>query len=133
MKTSATDEEITSILGILDTWCYVGSYGQPYLGVLTGRFAAGPYRFEVIIKPDLSKVAAPGNGAAREYRAELMRRAENTLDALAEAGWQLTDYPAMEFSGEVFPFGQTLAGELVEPSRQGGIELKVRFSVDRPR
>lgn len=133
MKTSAADAEIGSILAILDPWCYVDSYGQPYAGLLTGRFAAGPYRFEVIIKPDLSKVAAPGNGAAREYRAELMRRAEDTLDGLAEAGWQLTEYPAMEFRGKVFPFGQTLAGELVEPSRQGGIELRMRFSVDRPR
>lgn len=133
MKASATDEEIGSILVILEPWCYVGSYGQPYLGLLTGRFAYGPYRFEVIIKPDLGKVAAPGNGPAREYRAELMRRAEDALDALAAAGWQLTDYPAMEFRGEVFPFTQTLAGELVEPSRQGGIELTVRFSVDRPR
>ena len=129
----ASAAEIAAVSAVLEPWCYVVAYGQPYMGLLTGRFAAGPYSFEVIIKPDLSRVITPGTAAGREYRAEMMRRAEDALEALDAAGWQLTAYPRMEISGDIRPFTQTLAGGLVEPSTQGGIEMKMRFEVNRPR
>lgn len=129
----ASAAELAAIEAILEPWCYVMSYGQPYMGLLTGRFAAGPYRFEVIIKPDLGKVITRGAAAGREYRTELMCRAEDALSALEAAGWQLTGYPHMEFIGEVMPFSQTLTGELVQPSQQGGMALKMRFEVNRSR
>ena len=63
----------------------------------------------------------------------MMRRAEDALSALDAAGWQLTAYPRMEIGGDILPFTQTLGGELVEPSTQGSIEMKMRFGVNRPR
>ena len=125
--------EVGAIMAILEQWCYVSSYGQPFYGMLAKTRSYGPYTFDVIVKPDLSKVATSGTASAREYRAELMRRAEDTLDALEAAGWHLTEYPCMEFRGEVRRFAQFLGGGLAEPSRQGGIELRMRFAVDRPR
>ena len=35
--------------------------------------------------------------------------------------------------GEVRRFAQFIGGGLAEPSKQGGIELRMRFAVDRPR
>ena len=129
----ASAAELAAINAILEPWCYVVSHGQPYMGPITGRYAVGPYTFEVIIKPDLGRVITPGIAAGREYRAEMVRRAEEALSALDAAGWQLTGYPRMEISGDIRTFIQTLGGELAEPSTQGGVEMKVRFEVDRPR
>ena len=52
------------------------------------------------------------------------------LEALETAGWHLTEYPRMEFTGIVKRFMQTLTGEVVELSQQAEIALRMRFAVD---
>ena len=92
---------------------------------------AGPYTFEGIIKPDLEK--AVRSTPARACRACLIERAEDALDALAAAGWQLTGGLRMEVTGRTGPFTQTYGGELVEAGEHFDVQLKVRFEVNRPR
>ena len=125
------DDEVGAIVAILEQWCHVGSYSQPFYGLRAKTRSYGPYTFDVIVKPGPEQMRL--DATAREVRADYMKRAEDTLDALATAGWQLTEYPCMEFRGEVRRFAQFLDGELAEPSTQGGIELRMRFAVDRPR
>ena len=124
-------DELAAIMAILEPWCHVDAYGQPYYGLVTGRFPAGPYSFDTMVMPEMAK-AGPGV-TGREIRAHLIERAENALEALASAGWHLTAYPRMEINGEVRRFAQYLDGTLAEPSVQGAISLRMRFEVDRPR
>ena len=128
---AAEVDETGAIIAVLEQWCHVHTYGQPFYGMRAKTRSYGPYSFDVIVMPDLDKMGP--DVAAREVRGVFLNRAEDALDALAAAGWQLTEYPCMEFRGEVRRFGQFLNGELAEPSKQGGIELRMRFAVDRPR
>ena len=125
-------DELAAIMAILEPWCHVNTYGQPYLGLVTGRIPVGPYDFDVVILPETAKVMAP-DVTGREVRAHLTERAEGVLEALAAEGWELTAYPRMEISGEVRRFAQFLDGTLAEPSKQGAISMRMRFEVDRPR
>ncbi|HEV2255381.1 MAG TPA: hypothetical protein VGS06_19545 [Streptosporangiaceae bacterium] len=102
--------ELAAINAILEPFLWVHSYGQPYYG-LPGGVATGPYRFEGTVKPDLAKMTRGTPG--RALRACLTGRAENMLDALAAAGWQLMDDLRMEVKGRTAPFTQTLAERLV--------------------
>lgn len=111
---------------------WVHTYAQPYHGLVTGRIATGPYRFDGTVKPDLGKMTR-GHATGRSARASLVERAEDAFDALAAGGWQLMRGLSMELSGNVAPFTQTLGGELVEPGEHYDLELKVRFEVQRPR
>lgn len=129
---SLAADESQAIVTIVEPWLHVTGFGQPYPVLLV--MARGPYSIEAYAKPDLTTaVAGPGNDPARAYRRVLLDRAEDALAALADAGWQLTGYPRMEFTGDVEPFSQFLDGTLGEPSRQYGIQLTVRFQVNRPR
>jgi hypothetical protein len=132
VKTADPLAEIQAIHAILEpAYGHVLVYGQPYQGLLTGHVPA-PYTFEVAVLPSLE---APGMAwTAREVRAAFLKCAEDALDAVGAAGWHLTSYPRMEFTGDVERFKtDALSGKLFEPSRQYGIELKMRFEVDRPR
>ncbi len=124
-------DEMGAIMAILEQGCHVRTYGQPFYGMRAKTRSYGPYSFDVIVMPDLEKMGP--DATARQVRSVFLNRAEDTLDDLAAAGWQLTEYPCMEFRGEVRRFGQFLNGELAEPSKQGGIELRMRLAVDRPR
>ena len=132
MRTADATTEIAAILAILEPRVYVDTYGQPYAGRLTGRIAAGPYGFDVTVLPETAAVIGE-HITGRQVRAHLLERAEEALDALSAAGWELTAYPRMETDGEVRRFAQYLDGTLAEPSRQGGISMRMRFEVDRPR
>lgn len=125
---AAVDREIFEIHGLLEpAYGHVNVYGHPYAGRLTGT-VPGPYPFEIQILPALDQLAEAVT--PRQVRELLQRHAEDALDALAAAGWQLTSYPRMEFTGVVQPFDQTPAGDL---SQQSGIALVLRFEVNRPR
>ena len=124
-------DETGAIMAILEPWCHVGSYSQPFYGLRAKSRSYGPYSFDVTVKPDLEKMGPDATG--REVRNVYLGRAEGALDALEAAGWHLTEYPCMEFRGEVRRFAQFIGGGLAEPSKQGGIELRMRFAVDRPR
>ncbi len=131
MKATKADEDIAALHAILEpAYGHVLVYGLSYAGRVTG-WSGGPYTFEVMVLPPLE---TPGMaGTAREVRAAFLKCAEDALDAAGAAGWHLTSYPRMEFSGDVGRFRtDSLTGELIEPSRQYGIELKMRFEVDRP-
>jgi hypothetical protein len=132
VKTAGSDTELAAIIAIVESRVYVDTCGQPYHGLLTGRIAAGPYSFDVAVLPETAKVMDP-DITGRQIRAHLLERAEETLDALGAAGWHLTAYPRMEINGEVRRFAQYLDGTLAEPSKQGGISMRMRFEVDRPR
>lgn len=128
---NATAAELAAIDAILEPWIWVQSTGQPYHGLLTGRIATGPYRFEGIVKPDLAKMTRGTSG--RAGRAILMERAEEAFEALAAAGWLLMGSVDMELASRVAPFTQTFGGELVEPGEHYDLKLKVKFEVNRPR
>ena len=132
MKTADATTEIAAIMAILEPWLHVDTYGQPYFGLVTARIAAGPYSFDGIVKAETAKVTVP-DITGRQVRAHLMERAEAALDALSEAGWELTAYPRMEIDGEVRRFAQFLDGTLAEPSKQAYTSMRMRFEVDRPR
>lgn len=123
--------EIAAITAIIGPWLFAdeGSVRRP----MAFRDAPiGPYGFEAIVRA-IEPCDMPSTPAG--VRAELLRRAEATLDALAEAGWQLSTVPdlSMTFMTEIRPLTQTLAGVMVFPAEQHGIGLKVEFSVDRAR
>jgi hypothetical protein len=128
-----TSAELEAINTILEPWLWVQSYGQPYHGLLTGRIATGPYRFEGIVKPDLARMTRGAGTSGREARTILTERAEDAFAALEAAGWMLIHGLHMEMSGNVAPFTQTFGGKLVEPGEHYDLELKVRFEVNRPR
>jgi len=123
--------ELAEINAILEPWLWVQQYGQPYHGLVTGRFATGPYHFECTVKPDYGKMIRGTRG--REGRACLIDRAEEAFEALEAAGWLLTGSLDMEVTGRVAPFTQTLGGELVEKGEHYDLEMRVRFEVNRPR
>ncbi len=125
MKVADAGEEIASLQALAEPWLDLGSCRQPYYGLLTGRFPGGPYGFDAIVKPEAAVIAA----TPREVRAHLLGRAEDALDALAAAGWQPTQYPAMEFTGSITFCTATLDYVLVDPATQHGIMLKMRFEV----
>ncbi len=132
MKVASADEEIASIHAILDpAFGYVGTCRQPFHGLMTGRIPGGPYTFEMLVFPSLDVLAKAGK--PREVRAMLLAHAEDALDAVGAAGWHLTSYPRMEFSGGIERFKADGAGKIWKPSRQDGIGLKMCFDVDRPR
>ena len=122
-------EEIAAVTALVEPWLYVDDPSRPWPTFRDA--AAGPYGFEAIVKPPEHEDMHFATAAA--LRSALLGRAEMALSALAAAGWQLTSYPAMEFSGRVKPFVQTLGGKLFEPAQQRGIMLRMRFAVDRPR
>jgi hypothetical protein len=126
-----TGPEIAAIHAILEpAFGRVESLGQPYHGLLTGRIP-GPLTLEMLVLPLLDASMAL---TAREVRGVFLRHAEDALDALGAAGWQLIRYPRMEFRGEVDHFKvDAWTGKLWEPSKQYGIQLSMRFEVDRPR
>ncbi len=124
-------EEPAAIMAVLERWCHVDGYSQPFYALRAKHLPYGPYTFDMTVKPDMDQMGP--DATAREVRAVFLNRAEDALDALEAAGWHLTQYPCMEFRGEVRPFAQFLSGKLAEPSRQGGIELRMRLAVDRPR
>lgn len=118
-------EEIRGIEQLIAPWLRVEVYGARYLAKYG---ALAPYEFDTTVLP----FGAPEDPP--DLRAELLRRAESALAALDDAGWQLTSYPVMEFTGELMsPFSQTLDGQLVEPARTGLIGLRMRFEINRPR
>lgn len=123
-------DEIADLTLLLEPWLDIETTSQPYAGALTSM-AFGPYGVEGSMKTGTTD--APLDGSARGTRAMMLMRAEEGLKALEEAGWHLTAYPVMEFSGHVRPFTQTLDGRLVEPSRQERIMLRVRLEVNRAR
>jgi hypothetical protein len=124
VKVADPDQDAAAIKAVVEPWLYVDEYRARYL--LPG-VACGPYGFEGIVKADPAKV--PAGTSAREIRAHLLNQAEDALDALGPAGWQFTTYPAMEFSGDVEYATATLDRKLIEPAKQRGISLKLRFEV----
>lgn len=72
-------------------------------------------------------------GTAAEIRQHLMTRADEMIAALAAEGWHLMDYLNLECTTEVRPFAQTLHGEMVIPSQQHGVTLKVDTRIGRAR
>lgn len=132
MKTAdPSAAELAEIRAILEPYLWVQSYGQPYFGKVTGRFAAGPYSFEGIVKPDYGKMLRGTPG--RAGRAVLIEHAEAAIEALEAAGWLLTGSLRMELKNNVAPFTQTMGGDLVEPGEHYDLEMHVRFEVNRPR
>lgn len=68
-----------------------------------------------------------------QVRAESLATFERLMDALANAGWQpMVNFDLM-LSTAVMPFRQTLAGVMVDPSKQGRVALKFRLRVGRAR
>jgi hypothetical protein len=129
ITTTQADTDIAAILAIVEPSLYVEVYGQRYVSALGPSM--GPYEFDTYVKAwdGLGKLGTPG----RTIRAALLDRAEAALEALEVAGWHLTEYPRMEFTGIVKRFTQTFTGEVVQPSQQGEIALKMRFAVDSPK
>ncbi len=124
-----TDSDIGAILAIVEPYLHVDVYGQRY--VAASGPPMGPYEFDTYVKAwdGLGKLGTPG----RIVRAALLDRGETALEALEAAGWHLTEYPRMEFTGIVQRFMQTLLGEVVQPSQQAKIALRMRFAVDNPK
>ena len=131
MSAGASAGELAEIGAILEPWLWVQSYSQPCPGLLTGRFAVGPYTFEGIVKPDYGKMTRGASGAAG--RACLIGRAEAAIGALEAAGWLLVHDLRMEITSRTAPFTQTLTGELVEKGECYDLEMRVKFQVNRPR
>jgi len=129
--TDASASELAEINAILEPYIWVQQYGRPYHGMLTGRFATGPYTFEGIVKPDYGKMLRGTPG--RAGRACLIEHAEAAIEALEAAGWLLTGSLHMEITSRIAPFTQTLGGELVEKGEHYDLEMHVRFEVNRPR
>lgn len=129
ITTTQAAGDIAAILAIIEPYLYVEMYGQRYVSALGPPM--GPYEFDTYVKAwdGLGKLGTPG----RVVRAALLDRAETALEALEAAGWHLTEYPCMEFTGLVKRFTQTLTGEVVQPSQQGEIALKMCFAVDSPK
>lgn len=128
---AARTDPIRELLALVSQWM-AADIRQPYypLAGKLGIFPGCPLTVEGYVRAD--GIEASAGTPARSVRSALLARAEDGLDAMEAAGWHLTRYPAMEFSGNVDPFSQTRAGELVEPSRQYRIGLRVRFETDRP-
>lgn len=125
-------EEIAAITALLESaFLHVDTTWRLNMGLLRDDPAIGPYRFRTLVRGDLLGTG-PGSTAA-EVRAALLARAEAALSACEAAGWQLAEYPDMEFTGRVGPLTQTFGGELVRPAEQLGIKLRMTFAVDRPR
>ena len=126
ITTTQADGDIAAILAILEPYLCVDMYGQRYAPVSGPPM--GPYEFDTYVKAwdGLGKLGTSG----RVVRAALLDRAETALEALETAGWHLTEYPRMEFTGIVKRFMQTLTGEVVELSQQAEIALRMRFAVD---
>lgn len=121
MKTADPAAELAGLEAITGRSLCVESCFASFSGV----------RFEGFVRADA--ISAACGTSARDVRAQLLGRAEDTIDALAEAGWHLVSYPRMEFTGDITPFMQTLDGEMVLPSQQHSILMKVRFEVSRAR
>ena len=121
--------EIAAISEVVAPWLRVGSVSRP-LPPLGADIARGPYQFLAYprVRPPEARPDTP-----RGFRAMLLGRVEDALDALAAAGWQLCGYPEMKFAGHVEPFVQTIGGILVIPAVQWGHLLEVNVKVDRPR
>ena len=66
-----------------------------------------------------------------QVRAECLATFERLMDVLGNAGWQPVQNFDLILSATVMPFRQTLAGVMVEPSKQGGIALKFRLRLGR--
>lgn len=123
-------DEIAAVSALVEPWLYAESAARPFFGAHVPDLACGPYEFEAVVKP---RNSLPGETAAG-LRALLLRDAEAALERLAEAGWQLAPLRmTMEFTTRVNPLTQTISGELFKPAEQYGIELRMRFSVDRAR
>lgn len=105
-------------------WCAA----VPPLGRL---FAGPPLWFDGHVRGGLGP--AGESTPARDVRAWNLRAAEDALDALEGAGWQLvSDGPVMEFTSELEPATVTLDGALMIPGQQHSIGLRVRFGVCGP-
>ena len=124
MKATGTAQDAAAIKAVVEPWVYIDEYRAQYLFL---GATCGPYAFEGIVKADPAKV--PAGTSAREVRAHLLQQAEDALDALGPAGWQFTTCPKMEFSGDVEYATATLDRKLIEPAKQRGISLKLRFEV----
>lgn len=115
------DNEIGQILELAEPFAWTDRANA------TGWF--GQYQFEGIIKlPDPFRDSLNG----RLVRSEMLGQFERMLDVLGNAGWQPVERFDLTFSTDVLNFTQTLAGVLVEPSKQGRIALKFTLRLGRP-
>lgn len=89
-----------------------------------------PFRFDGYVRAGLG----PGSlgTPAREVRAWMLKAADDALDALAAAGWELAGYPDMEFTGSLDFAVATIGGEMVTHAQQHSIALRVRFEITGP-
>lgn len=121
-------QEIAAITELITPWLHLyGDVRRPFPPLRDAPI--GPYEFDTLVKGN----AGGPDASAADARAVLLGRAETALRALDSAGWQLTEYPEMTFTGRVKPMVQTVGGELYLPAQQFGIMLRMTFAVDRPR
>lgn len=123
-----TDDPVAAVGAIVKPWLW-GDWRYP-LPPLARVAPHPPFSFDGWVRHDLGPATA--DTPAREVRAWQLKGAEDALDALAAAGWQLTDYPVMEFSGSLDFACVTLADGLVQPAQQHSIGLRIRFGITGP-
>ena len=116
---------------MIDTRTEIGALmalTEPYLWLegVSDLGSFGQYELRGIVKP-------ADTTTARSTRSGLLDRAEQLIEALADAGWQPVASFRMEFTTGVRTFTQTLAGVMVEPSKQGGIKLSIDLGIGRAR
>jgi hypothetical protein len=122
-------DPVKAVDAIVAPWLY-GDWRSP-VPPLGRLHAHPPFWFDGYVQGTLgpATIGTP----AREVRAWMLKAAEDALDALAAAGWQLImDGPAMEFSCELEPAVVFLGGELFRPGQQHSVSLRVRFGVSGP-
>lgn len=113
-----TSTEIGNLMALTEPYLWLDQVASP------GGF--GHYELRGIVKP-------ADTTTARSTRSGLLDRAEQFIEALADAGWQPVSSFRMEFTTRVRNFTQTLAGVMMDPSEQRGIELSIDLRIGRAR
>jgi hypothetical protein len=129
----ASVQDIAAVHAIADEWLRITAFKQAR--DVGGLYPEGPYIFEAEVKadPEAPLGAELGSAqAAHNVRVHLLSRAEEALDALAAAGWNMTAAPRMELAGRLTFHGEDDDGRPYHPPIQHDISMKLWFEVDRP-
>jgi hypothetical protein len=102
----------------LDASPRLGYIVDPAVVTISGSVSAGGF----------AGMGAPGT-TPRELRAWLLGQAHDMIDEFAAAGWRLDRSPGLEFAGSVERPMITIAGLMVKPPVEYGIELRVGLSL----
>lgn len=102
----------------LDVSPLLGYIVDPFIVTIRGSLSAGGF----------AGMGSPGTDP-RELRAWLLGQAHDMIFEFAEAGWLPDRSPGLEFAGSVERPMITVAGLMVKPPVEYGIELRVDLSL----